>query len=132
MLQPTHFTFLGQEILPVGAWLVLACGLIPTIAGYLFRAHRVISPVLLFSNAVLWVVSEQTIMATLADVCPRKARDLQEAGGEIFVGSFECAAFELDLELLAKLLIWMLPAFLLGWAAAETRFRLGKRKSANS
>ena len=132
MLQPTHFTFLGQQILLVGAWLALACGMIPAIAGYLFRAHRVISPVLLISNAVLWVVSEQTIMATLTDLCPIRARDLQEAGGEIFVGSFECVAFEFDLELLAKLLIWMLPAFLLGWAAAEIRFRRALRKSDNS
>ena len=132
MLQPTHFTFSGQEILLVGAWTALACGLIPAVDGYLFRAHRVISPILLFSTAILWVVSEQSIMATLADVCPQKARALQEAGGEILVGSFECAAFEFDLDLLAKLLAWMLPAFLLGWAAAEIRFRRAKRTSDSS
>ncbi|QZD90222.1 hypothetical protein K3148_02110 [Qipengyuania aurantiaca] len=131
MYHPTHFTIFGLEVLLAGMWWGLGCGLIPAISGYLFRVHRLLAPVLVVSNAFLWVLSEQMDVASYGNVCLQKFRELQDAGHELF-GGFDCVGFAFDFELMARLLAWMLPAFLLGWAAAEIRFRLEKRKSANS
>lgn len=127
MLDPTHFEFLGLEILLVGTWMALACGLIPAIAGYLFQDHRLISSALLISNAFLWAVSEQTTFAAHMDICPQKAREHQESGKELLLGDFDCVGFSFDFALMGKLAAWMLPAFLLGWALAQFLFKRSNR-----